>query len=56
LVYSDGQKRVLDSLMAKTQKANELFDKLNSNIHQEFKINIKQFSNPVTVPQWLKTN
>ena len=25
MVFSDGQKRVIDSLMAKTQKANELF-------------------------------
>lgn len=56
LVYSDGQKRVLDSLLAKTDKANELFDKLNSNIHQDFKINIKKFSQPINIPSWLKTN
>lgn len=56
LVYSDGQKRVLDSLMAKTKKANELFDKLNINLHQKFDINIKEFSQPVTLPSWLKIN
>jgi hypothetical protein len=56
LVYSDGQKRVLDSLLAKTQKATELFDKLNVNIHQDFKINIKKFSNQAILPTWLKSN
>jgi hypothetical protein len=56
MVYSDGQKRVLDSLLAKTKKANELFDKLNVNINQKFDINIKHFSKPVTLPSWLKNN
>jgi len=36
IVYSDGQKRVLDSLLAKTEKANELFSKLNSQLHSNF--------------------
>jgi len=53
LVYSDGQKRVLDSLIAKTQKANELFDKLNSNINQKFDIVNKEFNKPVTLPKFL---
>lgn len=56
LVYSDGQKRVLDSLIAKTKKANELFDKLNINLNQKFDINIKEFSQPITLPSWLKIN
>jgi hypothetical protein len=56
LVYSDGQKRVLDSIVAKTQKANDLFSKLNSSLHQDFKINISKFDKPVTLPQWLKIN
>lgn len=56
LVYSDGQKRVLDSLMAKTQKANELFSKLNSSINQDFTINKKEFSKQIITPAWLKSN
>jgi hypothetical protein len=56
LVFSDGQKRVLDSLMAKTKKANELFDKLNTNLHQDFSINIKKFDKPVIIPSWLEIN
>lgn len=52
LVYSDGQKRVLDSLIAKSKKANELFDKLNTNLHQDFKITNKDFNKPITLPSW----
>jgi len=33
MVYSDGQKRVIDGLMAKAKKANELFDRLNTAIN-----------------------
>lgn len=56
LVYSDGQKRVLDSLLAKTKKANELFDKLNINVNQKFDITQKEFDKPLTLPTWLKNN
>lgn len=53
LVYSDGQKRVLDSLIAKTQKANELFSKLNSNINQKFDVKKKEFDKQITLPKWM---
>lgn len=53
IVYSDGQKRVIDSLMAKTEKANELFSKLNSNINRSFVISKKEFDNPVQIPSFL---
>lgn len=56
LVYSDGQKRVLDSLLAKTEKANELFTKLNSNLHQSFEIKHKGFDKPIELPQFLKAS
>lgn len=56
LVYSDGQKRVLDSLMAKADKANQLFDKLNTNIHQKFEIKNKSFDKQINIPLWLRTN
>lgn len=54
LVYSDGQKRVLDSLLAKTQKANELFNKLNYSINKEFHIVNKEFDKHVLLPTFLK--
>lgn len=53
LVYSDGQKRVLDSLLAKTEKANELFDKLNINVNQKFDITSREFNKPITLPLFL---
>lgn len=53
IVYSDGQKRVLDSLLAKTDKANELFDKLNSNLHSNFEIKSKQFDKKLTLPKFI---
>lgn len=56
LVYSDGQKRILDSLLAKTEKANQLFDKLNINVNQKFDVLKKEFSKPINLPSWLKSN
>ena len=56
LVYSDGQKRVLDSLLAKTEKANELFDKLNTNINQQYQIKTNPFNKELTLPSFLKSN
>lgn len=53
IVYSDGQKRVLDSLLAKTEKANELFDKLNSNLHSKFEIKNKEFDKKLTLPKFI---
>ena len=56
LVYSDGQKRILDSLLAKTVKANELFTKLNSNINKNYEIKSNPFSKQTNLPTWLKIN
>ena len=53
LVYSDGQKRVLDSLIAKTEKANQLFNHLNSELHSDFSIKTKQFNKHIKLPQWM---
>jgi hypothetical protein len=53
LVYSDGQKRVLDSLLAKTDKANELFSKLNSELHSTYEVNNKQFDKNIQLPKFL---
>lgn len=56
LVFSDGQKRVLDSLLAKTDKANELFDKLNHNLHQSFNVYKKEFNKELLLPKFLKSS
>lgn len=54
LVYSDGQKRVLDSLMAKAEKANELFDKLNTNINRNYQVKQALFDKEIELPNFLK--
>lgn len=53
LVYSDGQKRVLESLMAKAEKANEMFTKLNQQVNQSFEIKNKEFNKQITLPKFL---
>lgn len=53
LVFSDGQKRVMDSLLAKTDKANELFSKLNSNLHKTYEVTNKEFNKPIQIPNFL---
>jgi hypothetical protein len=54
LVYSDGQKRVLDGLLAKSEKANELFSKLNSQLHESYEIKMTGFDRPIELPNFLK--
>lgn len=54
LVFSDGQQRVLDSLVAKTEKANDLFNKLNSAINSNFQDSIVRFDKPVQLPTFLR--
>lgn len=53
LVHSDGQKRVIDSLLAKTEKANELFSKLNSTLHQSFEVKTKSFNKEIKLPAFV---
>ena len=55
LVYSDGQQRVMDSLLAKAEKASELFTKLNASINSNYRQSVKEFSKPVTLPTFLLT-
>lgn len=52
LVYSDGQKRVMDSLLAKGDKANTLFEKLNSTLNSSLNIESKQFNKQINLPKW----
>ena len=54
LVFSDGQKKVIDSLTAKASKANELFSKLNANLNQSFEIKTKGFDQQIQLPSFLK--
>lgn len=53
LIYSDGQKRILDSLLAKTKKADDLFSKLNTSINSKFTDNIAKFDKQIILPSFL---
>ncbi len=53
LVYSEGQKRVLDSLLQKTAKASELFSMLNANLNSNYTIQRKEFTKQIQLPSFL---
>ena len=53
LIYSDGQKRVLDGLLAKSKKASELFDKLNYSINSNYSENEIEFKSELTLPKFI---
>ncbi len=55
-VFSDGQKRVIDSLNVKAAKANELFSELNANLHQSYDIKDRHFDKPIQIPKFLKAS
>ena len=55
MVYSDGQKRVLDTLLLKTEKAKELFIKLNANLNKKIELkNTDIFDKEIILPTFLK--
>ena len=52
MVYSDGQKRIIDPLELKTRKSIELFDKLNSNINRDYTLEKKEFNKNLILPKF----
>jgi hypothetical protein len=52
IIYSDGQEKIINSLLEKSKKANELFDSLNSNINRKYKINKSEFTKQITLPNF----
>ena len=54
LVYSDGQKRIITSLLEKTKKASELFTKLNATLNQSYEVKQKAFDKDVKLPSFIK--
>jgi len=53
LVISDGQKRVMDTLVQKTKKAAILYDSLVKNANRSFDYSKKEFSTDVKLPSFL---
>lgn len=52
LVYSDGQERVIQSLLAKAKKADDLFSKLNKNTN-EYTDKKSEFNKEIILPTFL---
>ena len=53
LVISDGQRRVIDALKQKTQKAMELYTNLTKAVNESFTDSKKEFTKPTQLPQWM---
>lgn len=56
IVYSDGQKRVMDALEQKTDKANELFGILNRNLNTSYVHEKTDFKKQITLPSFINSN
>lgn len=54
LILSDGQNRIMESLMAKRDKAITMFDNLIKQTNSDFKITNKEFNKPISLPNFLK--
>lgn len=52
IVISDGQKRVIDALVQKSNKAKELYENLVKNVNQDFTDSKKEFNKPIIKPKF----
>lgn len=53
LIISDGQDRIIESLMIKKEKAINMFENLINQTHQDFSIATKGFDKPIIKPSFL---
>ena len=53
IVISDGQKRVIDALQQKTQKAIELYENLTKNVNETFTETKREFNKEIELPKFL---
>ena len=53
LIVSDGQKRVIDTLLYKTQKAKEFTETINKAVNQQIDLSVKPFSDKIQKPKFL---
>jgi superfamily II DNA or RNA helicase len=54
LVLSDGQSRIMESLIAKKDKAINMFENLTRQTNSDFKIVNKEFNKKITLPSFIK--
>jgi SNF2 family DNA or RNA helicase len=53
LILSDGQTRIMESLMIKKDKAIQMFENLTSQTNSDFKIQKKEFNKEIQLPSFL---
>jgi hypothetical protein len=53
LVISDGQQRIMESLMVKKEKAITMFEKLINQTNTDFKLVEKEFNKQIITPKFL---
>lgn len=53
MVYSEGQEKVVQSLLAKAEKANQLFSSLNESINATFTDSKREFDKSVKLPSFI---
>lgn len=53
LVYSEGQKKVMDSLIHKAKSADQLFSRLNGNINKSYQASTKPFNKEIQLPNFI---
>jgi len=53
LIISDGQSRIMESLMVKKEKAIEMFDNLTTQTNSDFKVKQSEFTKPVIKPSFI---
>lgn len=53
IILSDGQERIIQSLIAKKDKAIRMFQKLSDQTNTEFKINHREFNKQVLLPNFI---
>lgn len=53
LILSDGQTRVMESLLIKKDKAIKMFDELSKNTNSDYTITTKDFNKQITLPKFI---
>ncbi len=53
LILSDGQERIMESLLIKKDKAIKMFEKLTKNTNSDFNFKQKEFNKPIQLPKFL---
>jgi len=53
LILSDGQTKIMDSLIVKKEKAISMFENLTKQTNSDFKINRKDFDKEIKLPLWI---